>query len=179
MRKLGLILVGFSAAMLSTSLAAQDTPDPLPSQPPAIPDLSSPENELGDERKYIVFHKEGISYERALSDVKECAAHSGRLVQRKADTFIPWGRDETGRAVTYDGGQFGLVGFAIASIIDGPIERSIRQSIMIRCMTPRGYVRYRANKDQWQDLFENGENGSEILAAIASGPVPPTPKANP
>lgn len=165
-----------AAVTITAPLAAQDvdTARPVP-----IPDLSSPENKLGDERKYVVFHKPDISYEEALADVTECAAHSGRLVQRKANTFVPWGRDEAGHAISYDGGQFGLVGFAIASIIDGPIERSIRQSIMIRCMTPRGYERFRANKDQWQELFEGEGNGSEVLAAIASGPIPPTPKANP
>ncbi|MBV7259228.1 hypothetical protein [Erythrobacter crassostreae] len=173
---------------LSMPLAAQEAPQAQRPQemakaevpePPPIPDLSSPEGKLGDARKYVVFHKADTTYEAALSDVKECAAHSGRLVQRKANTFVPWGRDDAGNAVAYDGGQFGLVGFAIASIIDGPIERSIRQSSMIRCMTPRGYVRYRANKDQWQELFETGENGSELLAAIAAGPVPPTPEAKP
>ena len=161
------------------ALAALLGAAPLAAEPPPIPNLAVPEKDLGDERKFVVWHKQGVSYDEALRDITECSAHAGRLVQRKGDTFVPWGREDSGRIVTYDGGGYGLVGLAIASIIAGPLERSISQSILIRCMDPRGYTRHRANEEQWKDLFEKGENGLEIYAAIASGPVPPTPVANP
>ena len=180
MHRMGLWL---GAALIAAPLAAQDEPQDgaarEQAQPPAIPDLSSEERDLGDERKYIYFHKAGVSYEEALADVQECAAHATHLQQRTGKSFVPWGRNDAGLNVTYDGGQYGLVGAVIGAIIAGPLERSIRQSIMIRCLDPRGYTRYRANKDQWQQLIEDGENPNEMLAAIASGPVPPTPKANP
>lgn len=152
---------------------------PAHAEQPEIPDISADERDLGDERKFVVFHKPDVTYEEALADIRECSAHATHLVQRRADSFVPWGRDDAGQAVTYDGGNYGLVGMAIGAIIAGPLERSIRQTIMIRCMDPRGYTRYRANEEQWKELFEKSENGKELLAAIASGPVPPTPKANP
>ena len=146
--------------------------------PPPVPDLSAEESELGDERKYVVFHKPGVSFEEALRDMSACARHSQRAQHRTAPAFVPRGRDDRGAPVTYDGLNYGLVGLAIASIIDGPIERSLRQTVMIRCMTPRGYDRYRMGKDQWQELFEGDSDWVPIAAAIAAGPVPPTPKVD-
>jgi hypothetical protein len=167
------------AGAIASLLMAGVAPASAQSVPPPIPDLAVPEKELGDERKYVVFHKPGVSYEDALRDMSACARHASRTTQRTAPGFVPWGRDEAGQVVAYDGLNFGLVGLAIGAIIDGPIERSVRQTTMIRCLTPRGYVRYRAGKDQWQELFEKNEDWIPIAAAIASGPTPPTPKANP
>lgn len=169
----------FLASTLAASLLVCVTPLAAQPAPPPIPNLAVPEKELGDQRKYVVFHKPGVSYEDALRDMSACARHSSRTTQRTAPGFVPWGRDEAGRGVTYDGLNFGLVGLAIGAIIDGPIERSVRQTTMIRCLTPRGYIRYRAGKDQWQQLFEKNEDWVPLAAAIASGPTPPTPKANP
>lgn len=163
---------------VSSAAYAQEEPTDGP-QRPALPDLTADTKELGDARKYVVFHKPGISYEDALRDMTACARHSNRSAARKTDYFVPRGRDDKGNPVVYDGGNFGLVGAVLASIIDGPIERSVRQTTMIRCMTPRGYTRYRAAKDQWQEIFEKRDDWVQVAAVIASGPVPPTPEAKP
>ncbi|MEP2734991.1 MAG: hypothetical protein ABJP34_01740 [Erythrobacter sp.] len=156
----------------ATGASAQDAK-------PSLPDLTADAKELGDERKYVVFHKTGISFEAARRDLSACARHSARSQHRSAGDFVPWGEDDKGNVVNYDGGQYGMVGAVMASIIDGPLNRSVRQTIMIRCMTPRGYTRYRAGKDQWQELFEKRDDWIPIAAVIASGPVPPTPEAKP
>lgn len=146
---------------------------------PEAPDLVVDEKQYGDERKYVVFHQTGVSFEDAQRDIHACSQHAVRSRARTAPSFIPWRRDIKGATITYDFSYFGLAGFVIASIIDGPIERSVRQTVMIRCMTPRGYIRYRSSKDQWQELFEKNDNWVPIAASIASGPTPATPRADP
>jgi hypothetical protein len=101
-------------------------------------------------------------------------------VQRSTPTFVPWQRGDATRPVTYNGGNYGLVGLAIAAMIAGPLERSIRQTRMFRCMVPRGYARYRVTEDMWKHIYQ-AEPGEAIaaLARIASGPVPPNPRVLP
>lgn len=147
-------------------------------QPPPVPDLIVDEKKLGDERKYVFFHKQGVSFEDALRDMSECGRHARRAQHRTAPAFIPWGRDDGGNPVAYDGLNYGLVGAAIGAIIAGPIERSARQTVMIRCLTPMGYDRYRASTEQWQDIFEGGDDWVPLAAAIAAGPTPSTPRVD-
>jgi hypothetical protein len=101
----------------------------------------------------------------------------GRAVQRATPSFVPWQKRDAARPVRYDGGSYGLVGAAIGAMIAGPLERSIRQTRMFRCMVPRGYSRYRVTEDMWKRIYEaEPEQAIATLAAIASGPVPPTPQ---
>jgi len=136
---------------------------------------------LGDERKFFVFHQAGIGYEQANADLAFCfryAQTGGGLI---TPYFMPWDdRPGTGRPVTYDGGSYGLVGYAIGAMIAGGLERSKRQMSMMRCMLPRGYSRYRISEGLWKEL--NGEDiakSIETQALIASGPVPTTPRTLP
>jgi hypothetical protein len=58
------------------------------------------------------------------------------------------------------------------------LDRSIRQQVMMRCMLPRGYDRYSVTEVMWKQIHA-GDNIPALIdlqAAIASGPVPPTPK---
>jgi hypothetical protein len=76
--------------------------------------------------------------------------------------------------------NYGLVGVAIMAIISGPLDRSVRQSRMMRCMLPRGYARYRTSESMWKQL--NGKDLAQsilVQAKIASGPVPPTERTLP
>jgi hypothetical protein len=145
---------------------------------PPVPDLITDPKTFGDDRKYVVFHKDGVSFSDALQDISECARHARRAQHRTAPSFVAWGRDQTGKLVSYDSFNFGLTGLVIASIIDGPIERSARQTVMIRCLTPMGYQRYRAASAQWQAIFEGRDDWVPVAAAIASGPTPSTPKVD-
>ena len=143
----------------------------------AIPNLAMPEKELGDTRKYVLFHKLGISRDQAEADLRFCWQFLSRGVQRSVPGFIPWRSADAPRQVTYSNGQFGLVGEVIGAIIAGPLDRSVRQSRMFRCMLPRGYGRYRTSEALWKTLNMGDVNtGIAIQAQIASGPVPPTPK---
>ena len=72
-------------------------------------------------------------------------------------------------------------GTAIGAIIQGPLERSVRQSRLYACMLPRGYARYRTSEDVWSLLNDdaNPQKSIRLQALIAAGPVPPTPRMEP
>jgi hypothetical protein len=145
-----------------------------------LSDLAAPEEELGDERKYWVLHKPGISLEAATADLTFCWRFVPHGVQRRTPTFVPWGQVDATRPVSYDGGQYGLVGAAIGAIIAGPLERSIRQTRLFRCMVPRGYARYRVTEEMWKRLYQaEPEVAIATLARIASGPSPPNGRVLP
>ncbi|WP_157218840.1 hypothetical protein [Flavisphingomonas formosensis] len=168
------------AAVWLMQAAAQGEAPAAPVPEEAMPDLAVPANELGDDRKYIVFHKPGVTMEQAEADLSFCWRFLPHGVQRTAPSFIPWQQGDATRPVVYSGGSYGLVGAAIGAIIAGPLERSVRQLRLYRCMLPRGYVRYRTSETVWKLL--NGDDAARSIrlqARIAAGPVPPTPRADP
>jgi hypothetical protein len=170
---LGLAL-GYTQA--GTALAAEEPP----LSTLTLVDLAAPEKDLGDERKYWVVHKPGVSVEEATADLTFCWQFVPHGVQRVTPTFVPWQKRDATRPVIYDGGQYGLVGVAIASMIAGPLERSIRQSRMFRCMVPRGYARYRITEDMWKRIYQaKPEEAIPTLARIAAGPAPSNPRVLP
>lgn len=169
----------FSVVLLACpgTLLAQTAPPPA-SADEVLPDLAVPAGKLGDDRKYIVFHKPGVTVEQAAADLSFCWRFLPHSVAREAPSFVPWLRGEATRHVSYSNGNYGLVGDAIAAIVAGPVERSIRQSRLYRCMVPRGYARYRTSEDVWKLLNTTDDPARSIRlqARIAAGPVPPTPK---
>lgn len=144
----------------------------------AVPDLVAPDGKYGNELKFFVFHREGTSFDAARADIAECSRHLSRGKQLKMPAFVAWeDSDRTAEAVEFNG-SYGLVGLAFYSILEGPLDRSIRQQVVMRCMLPRGYDRYSVTEDMWKQIHQ-GENPEELIdlqAAIASGPVPATPK---
>jgi hypothetical protein len=148
---------------------------------PQIPNLNVPEKELGDARKYVVFHKAGVSAEQAEADLTFCYAFLPHGASRVAPDFVAWGEEAATPKMSYGGGNYGLVGMGIAAIIDGPLERSIRQSRLYRCMVPRGYARYRTSEAIWKSLNDDADTPAQIRiqAMIAAGPTPPTPSIEP
>ena len=170
MRGLGPTLLALGAA----PVAAQNAP---PQPIVTVEELAAAEKDLGDPRKYWVLHKPGVSVEQASADLTFCWRFVPHGVQRSTPSFVPWRKRDANRPVSYTGGPYGLVGAAIGAIISGPLERSIRQSRMFRCMVPRGYARYRVTEDLWKRIYQ-AEPAQAIatLAAIASGPMPPTPE---
>lgn len=145
----------------------------------AIPNLNVPQAELGDERKFFVFHKAGVTLDEARADLGFCSRYIPRGQQRFLPDFVAWQHVDPAKPVPTDIG-YGLVGVAIMAIIDGPIDRSVRQTRMMRCMLPRGYARYRTSETLWKQLNSDDLAASvEIQARIASGPVPPTPRTLP
>lgn len=162
-------------ALAATGLTAQDARalDTQVEQP--LPDLAVTENDLADERKYFILHKPGITPAQAEADLSFCWQFLPRGAQRQSPDFIAWqGGDLSKRAVgtSY---SYGLVGAAIGALVAGPIERSLRQSRIFRCMVPRGYARYRTSEAIWRQLNEGDPKALIALQArIAAGPVPPT-----
>lgn len=144
-----------------------------------MPDLAIPPGDLGDDRKFFVFHKPGVSFEAAREDLAFCFRYVPRGSQRRYPGFVPW-RDTPVAVSAPQNANYGLVGVAIAGIIAGPLDRSVRQSRMMRCMLPRGYARYRTSESLWKSL--NGKDIEQsilVQAKIASGPVPPTERVLP
>jgi hypothetical protein len=145
----------------------------------SVPELNVASNELGDERKFFFFHKQGVTFADAYADLSFCSHYIPRGQQRFLPDFVPWQRDDPARPIP-NGLNYGLVGIAMMAIIDGPIDRSVRQTRMMRCMLPRGYSRYRTSEALWKQV--NGKDVAAslpVLARIASGPVPPTPRTLP
>ena len=145
------------------------------------PNLAADTRPLGDERKFFVFHQQGVSIEQARRDLSFCLQYAQTGAGLALPYFLPWdSRPGTGTPVEYSGGNYGLMGAAIGSMIGGPLERSKRQMSVMRCMLPRGYARYRISEGLWKEI--NGpdlKKSIEIQALIASGPTPQTPKALP
>lgn len=158
--------------------AAQPAPPMLPGV--AVPSLAVPADQLADARKYFLFHQPGISLAQAEADLAFCWRFLPHGLQRKVPGFVAWRRADGPREIPYAIDQYGLTGQIIGAIIAGPLERSARQSRLFRCMVPRGYARYRTSEALWKQLNE-GDPATMIRAqaAIASGPVPPTPRIVP
>ena len=145
----------------------------------APPSLAVPDGELGDERKFFLFHKAGVSLEQARADLGFCSRYIPKGRQRSLPTFVAWKSEDPAAPIPV-AVNYGLVGVAILSIIDGPLDRSIRQARMMRCMLPRGYARYRTSEGLWKQINAKDRAASvEIQAQIAAGPVPPTPRTLP
>jgi len=162
---------------LAAPASAQISPPPATPVEGALPDLAVPAQELGDERKYFILHKPGVTAEQAEADLRLCWRFLPRGAQRGTPDFIAWRSDDGARKKFETSNTFGLVGVVIGAIGAGPIERSLRQSRIFRCMVPRGYARYRTSEAMWKQLNE-GDPGQAIRtqARIAAGPVPPTPE---
>jgi hypothetical protein len=146
-----------------------------------LPNLNVPEQQWGDDRKYVILHKAGVSVMEAEADFGFCWRFLPHGVQRRSPSFVPWRQGEATRPVAYDGGTYGLVGVAIGAIIQGPLERSVRQSRLYACMLPRGYARYRTSEDVWGRLNDDAypQKSIRLQALIAAGPVPPTARMEP
>ena len=170
---LAMILVSAAGPGWAQQAAA---PDPASIE---VPDLNIAPQQLGDPKKFFVFHKSGVTFEAARQDLAFCSRYIARGVSRQYPSFVPWQSDPPADPIVQTV-NYGLVGVAIMAIISGPLERSIRQSRMMRCMLPRGYARYRISESLWKQL--NGDDLARsilVQAKIASGPVPPTERTLP
>ncbi len=142
-----------------------------------LPNLTATAHDLADERKYFILHKAGVTIEQAEQDFSFCWRYLPRGVARSTPDFVPWRTSPDIHNATQHGSNFGLVGDVIGAMIAGPIERSMRQSRIFRCMVPRGYRRYRTSEALWKQLNEGDPvRAIHVQARIAAGPVPQTPE---
>lgn len=174
MRMIAALAGGIASAVTAQSTAPSTTAI-------SLPNIAQDSRPLGDERKFFVFHQQGVTFEQAGADLRYCFRYTRTGSGLLMPYFFPFdGRPGAGPPTTYDGGQFGLTGAVIGAIIAGPLERSKRQINLMRCMLPRGYARYRVSEGLWKEL--NGKDAAADLyvqARIASGPVPATPRVLP
>lgn len=150
-----------------------------------VPNLVADTRPLGDEKKFFVFHQQGVSVDQARTDISVCMRYvllqTGSGVGIVPPYFIPWtgapgpSQPQAGRAANY-----GIIGALIAGPLDSGLNRSRRQMSMSRCMGLRGYSRYRVSEGLWKELNEiNVAQSVESQAQLAAGPVPGTPKVLP
>lgn len=156
------------------------SPPPPPPPSVAVPNIAADTRELGDQRKFFIFHQAGTSLDQARADFAFCFRYAQTGPGIVYPYFYAWKGPGAGKAASYDGGQYGLVGSIIGAMIAGGLERSKRQMNMMHCMIPRGYQRYRISEELWKELNGADRPASiEVQARLASGPVPPTPRIAP
>jgi hypothetical protein len=167
-------------ALVSGSSVPAVAQAPAPAAGAGLPDLTVPVGNYGDPRKYFLLHKPGVTVEQAEADLSFCWRFLPRGVERSAPGFVPWGKTDAPRPSAPAVNAYGLVGVGIAAIVAGPINRSLRQSRIFRCMVPRGYARYRTSEAFWHQLnSDDAVQSVHLQALIAAGPVPPTPRIRP
>jgi hypothetical protein len=174
------VKLGFLPVLLVASADPGLAQQTIPSETAiAIPDLHIANSDLGDERKFFVFHKVGVSFAEARADIGFCSRFILRGQQRFLPDFVAWKQVDPANPIPNQL-NYGLVGEVIMAIIAPAIDRSVRQTRMMRCMLPRGYARYRTSEALWKQINSSDLAASiEIQARIASGPVPPTPRTLP
>ena len=139
--------LGFLPVLLVASADPGLAQQTIPSETAiAIPDLHIADSDLGDERKFFVFHKVGVSFAEARADIGFCSRFILRGQQRFLPDFVAWKQVDPANPIPNQL-NYGLVGEVIMAIIAPAIDRSVRQTRMMRCMLPRGYARYRATPD--------------------------------
>ncbi len=124
---------------------------------------------------YFLFHKEGVSYEKAFAELDQCRIYS--LSARTAvvvHPFVPLGgevekRDYTDKQRVGNG----LVGVMME---DAMIENDWHYAVIAtfrRCMYFKGYTRY-GTSERISKLIDAGTDAERLarLALIASGPKP-------
>lgn len=162
------LLIG---ALFAATLA--ETAAPLDPSTIIVPDIAADTRSLGNENKFFVFHRPNTSFAAAEADVRFCMRYINQTMFPPMPDFVPWeDAPPVGDAPRYAG----LIG---QLVVDG-VARSLRQSNVMRCMLPRGYVRYRISEGLWKEInYRELESSIMIQAKIASGPTPPTPRTYP
>jgi len=174
--------IPFLGALLLAGAAQAHAAEPAAPDPSTVsmPDLSgatTADDEKGFD-KYYYFHRAGTDFATALADIQYCDGLARGL-------STPFGNAETPYPYngTLAGAVGGAIGNALVSAIFGSAQaRHARRVNIRRCMHYKGYGRYGARKDAWQQFnFEEGLSGVADdkrrtflmqQAKVASGPKP-------
>ena len=125
--------------------------------------------------KYFYFWRPDTSFAQAYADIADCYRFlSVTNANPSLPAFANWqGAQDTNLATNGGTSQYGLVGAALGAMVDGPIIRRASQSRMRRCLEPRGYQRFPADKETWERIVDGYSQASiAVKAKIASGPRP-------
>jgi hypothetical protein len=176
--KRGFRAIAAFACVAACPVHAQDAPPPVGPAAIEVPSLefvATPRDER-DYLLYFFFHKPGMSFEQALSDLTECYA--------EAESFqLPWipyfslldDAAITPKGVRPQGNSFGLMGAVFAALVDdhAPINVYEVQPKVRMCMGYKEYTRYGATRAIWKAIGGDGvKHAVLVLAKIASGPAP-------
>jgi len=167
------------AGCCGTAVAADD-PDVWPNPGTmAVPNLSFKSGTAGDDEKYFYFHREAVSFEKARSEIEECAAYSADMALNAADpNYIQFGGDPEHLEGTFISRAYrsrGLVGRIIGGVVNDAVLSGVARENTRACMAFKGYSRYGITTVLWNAL--NTGTPAEVvtrLAVIASGPKPQT-----
>ncbi|HKY18346.1 MAG TPA: hypothetical protein VJL82_05380 [Rhizomicrobium sp.] len=161
-----------------TQTAAAVPPDPTTV---TIPDLSfkPSKRDAGRYDEYFYFHKSGVSYEKAFTDLQECAAYSQVFqFMLSPPHFVPLGSEpyKADQSQHYDNAflQFGLIGVGILGFAMDILASYDERVNTRRCMGYKHYQRYGTSRAIWRQIDKGNVASQKIarLALIASGPVP-------
>src|SRR5262249_36817103 len=89
--------------LLLAAVVALDRSTPATAQPESnqsalnLPNLAVPSSQLADARKYIVFHKMGVTVEEAQADLSFCWRFLPHGSPRWVPGFVPWQQSNTGK----------------------------------------------------------------------------------
>lgn len=157
---------------------AQETSPLVDSAAIEVPNLEFAAT-VKDERDYLLyffFHKPGVSFEQAMSDLTECYS--------EAESFeLPWipyfslldDAAITPKGVRPQPNSFGVMGAVFASLVEDrtPINVYEVQPKVRMCMGYKDYVRYGTTRAIWNQIAGDGmKRAIPVLAKIASGSPP-------
>jgi hypothetical protein len=156
------------AAKVEVDLRPLERPDPASV---AVPTLVASSD--GD---YAYFYKQGVSYEKAFSDLDECRIYSLEThFGGHAPRFVPLGsQPATAEYKQPNTFQYGVVGGLIVAMFVENSNEVAASNANRRCMQYKGYGVYRITRAVWK-LIAKGSDAERLarLALIASGPQPP------
>jgi hypothetical protein len=162
-----------TAAPAAAPAAASELPPPNLKMPPLPPAFTEKDRDSSDDRYF--FHKEGVSYQRALSDIQLCAGYSKtvELIAKPKD-FVPLGTDAVPRDVSTQTRtslewSYGLIGLWLGNYV----ENQILDGGLRRCLAYKGYKRYAVSRAAYSQIERGSE--AELMARraiVASGPQP-------
>ena len=125
---------------------------------------------------YFYFHKSGVSYERAFTDMDQCRIQSEMAqLAPPIPRFIPLGGEpakEPGFHVPVYS-QYGVAGAIIGEIFIEAATEDLTAATGRKCMAYKGYHRYGTTRAIYKQI-DSGTDGEKLArkAVIASGPPP-------
>ena len=167
------LVLGFGTC---NRLSAEQPTPPQPLVEPNPASVTIPKLDATSSDDYYYFHKSGVSYERAFSDLDECRIYSLETrVQAKIPKFLALNSDGLRSESTSDTlfEQRHWLGFAILFPLWEKGEENNVNAGLRRCLAYKGYDRYGTYHASWNLIAEGADTQKFArLALIASGPRP-------
>lgn len=171
---LGALLLPLAGAAMAQEPGVSAIPDP---NTITVPEITGGRDDrvVRNGWKFFYFWRENTTYEQAYADFSDCYRFLPvPNIMPGTPAFVAWRRPDGAaiREPVYNP-QYGIVGAIIGSMVAGPLERRASQSRMRRCMEPRGYQRFPATEEVWEQIIDSySANSIAVKAKIASGPRP-------